>query len=259
MLPLLFQCIACREGAPLPDTAPLCSECATSLLPAPALCPHCAGPACPQGECSRPWVCHPGIDSFAARYVCVEPGYRVLRRWKVTQGPALDRRVLTPDPRLLEHWSNLGLDAVTWVPQRIERSWRLGSCPAEKVARWVARQTGLPALAALAPANPCASASRQAERGMQDRLSNRLAFEWIESVPLRRDARILLVDDFMTSGRTLRAAAQALRSRGAFAVHVFCLGVRPFRGAGDAEVVNVDGRHLSLGEPERASHLSQGA
>src|SRR3954467_2009268 len=120
MLSLLFQCIACREGAPTPATAPLCEPCAASLISSPRLCPHCASPACPATECARPWIAHPGIDSFSARYLNLEPGYRVLRRWKVTQGLALDRRVLIPDPELTRHWRALGLDAITWVPQRVQ-------------------------------------------------------------------------------------------------------------------------------------------
>ena len=152
----------------------------------------------------------------------------MLKRWKVSQGLALDQRILVSDPRLAMHWHALQLNAITWIPQLRSRSWRLGGSPAEKLAHWVSAQIGIQAFSFLAPRG--GRGPRQAQLGIHERLANRLRFEWNEQCPASPHARVLLVDDFMTTGRTLRAAAQVLRSRGTLAVHVFCLGVRPFRG-----------------------------
>lgn len=256
MLSTFFLCIACREALSHPAPSPLCEPCASSLVTAPPLCPRCAGLSCPRESCKKPWISHPEIDSYSARYLCIEPGYRILKRWKVTQGPALDRKILIPDARLTQAWRARELDAVTWVPQQRERSWRLGACPAEKIARWVSMQIGVEARSALNPAARLAGQSRQAELRMQERMTHRLRFAWNdESPPLAAGARVLLVDDFMTTGRTLRTAAQVLRSRGAVEVHVFCLGVRPFR-EGLGSLGNVDSR---LGQSQGAGHLDQGA
>ena len=185
-----------------------------------------------EGACRKPWISHPGVDSFSARYLCVEPGYRVLKRWKLTQGSALDGKILVPYPPLLETWIRLRPDLITWIPQPKARSWRLGASPAEKIARWVSAQIGVRAQATMRPGPLRVFGRRQAELRMHERMSNRLRLDWNEDAGHVRGATVLLVDDFMTTGRTLRAGAQVLKSRGALAVHAFCLGVRPLLESG---------------------------
>jgi predicted amidophosphoribosyltransferase len=236
MLSLFFQCPGCREAAPSPETLPLCADCAASLVASPALCAGCASPTC-GGACSRPWVAPGAVASYSARYLMVGPGYRVLRRWKINSGTVFDRHVLNADARLRAHFQSLQLTAVTQIPQALHRSWRLGSSPAEKIARWASRELGVPQLSALRPARAGRQFSRQAELGMSDRLRNRIHFDFNEDCQLPPESRLLLVDDFMTTGQTLRAAASVLRSRGASRVHVFTLGVRPLRSGDTLRVL----------------------
>jgi predicted amidophosphoribosyltransferase len=234
MLQFLFECTACQTGVTTPSTLPLCRDCAGSLVTAPALCPSCAGLGCASARCVRPWITHEGIDSFSARYLCIEPGYRVLKRWKTAQAPAMDRKILLPDFRLLSDWRSRKPDLITWIPQERERSWSLGACPARKIASWVSYQLTVPVLETLAPAPKRAGQLRQAELNMHERLTHRMSFQAAELEDFRlKGASVLLVDDFMTTGRTLKTAAQSLRSRGALAVHAFCLGVRPLRESCD--------------------------
>jgi predicted amidophosphoribosyltransferase len=256
-----FICIACEDGGAPLRSLPLCPPCLESLVTAPRLCPSCAGLGCVPTECRRPWTSHPGIDSFAARYLCIQPGYRVLKRWKITQGAALDRRVLVPDAEQLARLRGLRLDAITWVPQHRDRSWLLGACPAEKIARWMGAALPLPARALLRPARVASSGPRQAERSLRDRMAHRMRWDWDEREDGRsiEGARLLLVDDFMTSGRTLRAAAEALRSRGAAEIHVFCLGIRPDRFAGGVfERIGGSLDH-GLGQRQSGGDLAQSA
>lgn len=57
-------------------------------------------------------------------------------------------------------------------------------------------------------------------------MENPLRFKAIES-RIGGLTQVILVDDFMTSGRTIKAASQALGKAGIGRVDVFCLGVRP--------------------------------
>ena len=251
MLSLFLICIACQGEVTDRASLPLCGPCLESLVTAPDLCPNCAGLTCEKDKCLRPWISHPAIDAFHARYLCIEPGYRVLKRWKVTQGRALDKQILKPDSRIGPLVR--GVDLITWIPQARARSWMLGACPAEKIARWSASlgqahastsadadagkthphlahfKNSPPARSLLMPARDPKQNRRQAELKMHERMANRIRFEWDEYADPVAGKSILLVDDFMTTGRTLGSSAQLLRSRGALSVQTFCLGVRPLR------------------------------
>ncbi|MCM2322072.1 MAG: hypothetical protein NDJ90_02305 [Oligoflexia bacterium] len=221
-----FRCPCCGSGA-TPRTFPLCEGCARALVRAPALCPTCASPVCPQaapgGGCLRPWA-RSGIHSYSAAYLLVNPCYRVLKRWKLTGGPLFNRTILRADDGLRESWREFNADAIVTVPQRAWRAWRMKGSPSERIARFVSAELSLPIVRALEPSLARRGTRRQAELSGEDRYANPIAFAPGER--LTPGARLILVDDFMTSGRTLREAAAALLSLGAGAVHVFCLGLR---------------------------------
>lgn len=165
------------------------------------------------------------IDSFRAAYLLSEPGYSVLKSWKKVGGYAFDRRIL--------NFERCGLQAVDAdfiipIPQDFSRSWKMRGSAAEKIARQIQSQTGFTLIHALKRASR--SPKRQAELSMQERFSNSIRYEVKKELASALDgSNCLLVDDFMTTGHTLKNAALALQSRGVKSVHVFCLGVRPFR------------------------------
>ena len=64
---------------------------------------------------------------------------------------------------------------------------------------------------------------------MSARLSNPIEFDQTENLEDQRGGNIILVDDFITTGHTVRAAAKTLKLSGALSVHVFALGVRPLQ------------------------------
>lgn len=256
MISYLFQCPACKQTGASAETFPLCRECDQSLVPCPRLCPSCGGHTCEDPSssvCSRPWLQQTELDSFTARYLLIEPGYRVLRRWKMSRGPVLDHRILNLDGGTRERVQKIRPDVIVPMPQRFNRSWRLGGSPAEKLAYWISEETRTPIAhllnttslekptlqqlrglspfkqSALSPHQRAEHSPRQAELRMQDRIGNRLLFAYNEDIPVKREATVLLVDDFMTTGHTLKAAAKILRSRGVLRVHAFCLGARPLR------------------------------
>lgn len=227
---LLFRCVGCGAR---PDAArfPYCAECVERWVPCPQVCLQCLSPACNPGNCKRPWLFREAAESaiatIGARYLLIGPGYLSLRRWKWHGGPAQDRRVLNADGGSLPDWRALGIGAVVPVPQRFARSWKLGGSPAERVARWAATRAGAPVVRALMAARR----ARQARLGLADRLRASLRMPLAQGAAMIRGQKVLLVDDFLTTGRTLRTAAHALHAAGASEVHAFCLGVRPPRSS----------------------------
>lgn len=228
-----FRCPACDRT---PDTAsfPLCGICAQSLIDCPPLCPNCLNPgACgstPE-SCLKPWRTPPTwqrLQSVSARYLLVGPGYSVLKRWKTGSGSALDHLVLRSNPMQDSAWKKHEVTVLVPMPQSWTRSWMLGNRPSLKISRWLERESRIPVLDALAPSE---QPIRQAELSLQERLGNRIFFPPGPESSRIAGNRALLVDDFITSGRSIRAAAEALHRLGATEVHAFALGFRPPRQA----------------------------
>lgn len=234
MVPFYFlKCQACNEPSHL-NSLPLCKLCANSMLTAPRLCPLCAATACPpMSQCLRPWYdthATTGIRSYSARYLMVAPCYTVLKSWKKKGCLFFSRRVLNWDgfefPKAWEF-----ARAIIPVPQSFSRSWRLGRSPALEIANSLSSRLKKPVIHPFE--THFGDGSRQAEKGYRERLQTAISHEFSVSYSKQRDlinARsAILVDDFMTSGQTLRQTAQVLHQSGLKSVHVFVLGVRPLR------------------------------
>lgn len=102
------------------------------------------------------------------------------------------------------------VDVVTWAPTSGARRRRRGFDQAEVIARRVALQLGVPCRRLLA------REGRSAQTG-QDR-ATRLHGPVFRAAPSARGERVLVIDDVVTTGATLRSAAVALRSAGAVEV-----------------------------------------
>jgi len=110
------------------------------------------------------------------------------------------------------------LDVVTWVPTSPARARRRGADHAERLARAVARAVGLPVrrLLVRGPGPPQAGRDAPARRD-----GPRLA------AARRCPAGVLVVDDVVTTGASVAAAARALRAAGAQRVVVACAARTP--------------------------------
>jgi predicted amidophosphoribosyltransferase len=176
--------------------------------------------------CRHPWLELEPLSSLRARYLLVGRGYEVLKRWKISRGPVFNHRILKPDGAQAELRAK-ALGAVVPIPQSRHRSRALGGSPVETVALALARELRIPLLRAL-ELKPGSSNVHQAQLPLALRLQSASKFRVIAE---RREqlaaAKLLLVDDFLTTGRTLKSAAAELRLSGAVEVHGYCLGVRP--------------------------------
>ncbi|MBI5087950.1 MAG: ComF family protein, partial [Actinobacteria bacterium] len=106
-------------------------------------------------------------------------------------------------------------DVVTWAPTSSRRARRRGYDQAQVLARHVARQLGVPCQRLLWRQH----GAPQAGRGRAERLSG----PSFRGRPAGAHLRVLLVDDVVTTGSTLHAAAAALRAAGVG--HVTCVAV----------------------------------
>ena len=110
------------------------------------------------------------------------------------------------------------------MPQNFARSWRLGRNPATEIARFLASRLGNGARVienALASTNPgLPHQGEVATRSDRDQIVR--SFRLNENLD---DRVVILVDDFVTTGNTIRAAAEALKRVGfqAREVHVAAL------------------------------------
>jgi predicted amidophosphoribosyltransferase len=238
----LFACRSCEHPAS-PRSFPLCQDCLAKPLSAPLLCDLCGSHLC----VFRPEECFGTQDqaiirSYTARYLLIEPGYTVLKSWKKHGGPLFDRKILRADTAFLSalrrRIGNPALTALVPLPQSFDRTWQLGRSPALSVAQWLSSETGVELKADLLTLKNLLSRKlRQAQLGLESRLqtpSQVMATEQATILAQSRKIRsILLVDDFMTSGHTLRNAALALKEAGFPDIHAVVLGYRPRQFVGD--------------------------
>lgn len=256
----LSVCSACR----LPSRSVVahlpCDECLSSLLRSPAICAECLGFACPPGACARPWLAVRGeddahrFDSVAAGYLSLGPGARVLKSWKTAPSPALTRflaaAVRASFPIAPERPAFL-----IPVPQSEARRWKLAGGSALRLCRMIREERRNPGdrvldLLELGTSNAVSETAHTTTNqgrtrgdarysrsaGIRARPITEAGATLLKAADFAAIPELLLVDDFLTSGATLRAAARAAREKlgelGWFGgrrarLGVYVLGFRP--------------------------------
>ncbi len=222
------RCAGCSAMGGL--AAPFCEECQGLLTPLPAVrCRCCAEPgAFPSEVCPRCRDRPPPFDRVFAPFVHEGPVATAIHRFKYEDHPELADPLGSLIAGAVPEAVRRELTAVAAIPLHRMRFLSRQYDQAQLLARRVARALGL-------PFEPRAlhrvrHTARQVGETLAAREANvRDAFL---GVPRRVEgARLLLVDDVVTTGATARAAAQALLLAGARRVDV-AAAARAFSGDG---------------------------
>lgn len=198
------RCACCNEAGP-----DLCATCRFALASSPAVRPA-AGVAAALT-----------FDGAARQAILA---LKFANRRGVARhlaGLAVDRLGLERRPRF---------DVVTWAPTSVGRARRRGYDQAELLARHVARELGVPCRRLLYRCH----GDPQAGRGRAERLAGP-AFR---SRRPGRPLRVLVVDDVVTTGATLRMAAEVLRAAGVAEVVTVAIAATPAAASRPALVVD---------------------
>lgn len=218
------QCLACHAWA---QGGPLCATCLACFAPTvQRRCTGCglhlphgyAGPHC--GQCLRqppPWqACHVWVDYSY-------PWADILMRWKLHPQPALGRSIaqwLRASPALAQAVEQA--DVLVPIALSALRLRQRGFNQAAQLASLLAAHKCLPT--ALHRLRQTAS-----QRGLTRaaRLRNLHGAFTVPVPALVQGLHVLLVDDVLTTGATLRAASRALLDAGAGSVSVLVVARTP--------------------------------
>ncbi|MDR0964910.1 MAG: ComF family protein [Myxococcales bacterium] len=226
LLDLVFppRCAACRaflEGS----ERHLCVPCAETLVvPEAPLCPRCALPEA-EGFCQACRESPPAFTRITAAFLYGGALSDAIERFKYQEARHLAGALIALSQtaaRAAFEWSTL----VVPIPLHAARLRQRGFNQALVLARPLARQTNRPvrpeALVRTRATRPQVGQSRT------QRLEN--VKDAFRAEPCAvQDARLLLVDDVVTTSATVREASLAAMRAGAREVRVFCLA-RAFEG-----------------------------
>lgn len=270
----MFTVIACHRCSslyrPQTKTSPVGGQVAiSSLTNGRRLCPECRRllgnpPDQPRFSSPRRWQ---AADTFSGetRRLVTALKYRNCTAAVATLADQMVSTIRADriNSRLLQTDSHSGHDAVpfdpvpfdpvpfdvvTWAPTSAHRRRRRGYDQSELLARAVARRLGLPCRRLLVRDR----SRHQTGRSRRDRLENGPVFK---ARPMRRPSRVLVIDDVVTTGSTLRAAGHALDLAGAAKVVLFAAASTPQGGSSKFPKVGDTPRRRQASVPTKGHQL----
>lgn len=227
------RCASCDVLLPA-ERVLFCPPCAGSLVPAAgASCPRCAAvyldlPGGGRHVCGACLRAEPPFLSAAAAFAYGAALQDAVSRWKGRPDESLTRplcalaEVALSAAGARSSWPDGAI--VVPVPAHRSRLRQRGFNPAGQLARHLARWAGLPLAARGLRATRAAATSRGQRRGARER---RVRGAFAAREALVRGRAVVLVDDVMTTGATVRAATRALLAAHAREVHVAVLARAP--------------------------------
>lgn len=250
----LCLCAVCLLPSPKSISALPCKECLSSLLISPRICRFCLGFSCSATECLRPWMRISGEEdiqlfkSVTSRYLSIGPGASLLKSWKKVGSPALQRYLRVGLRETLDIFfpdSKKPLLLLP-IPQSSPRKWQLNGGSVLRLCEMI--QTIKEDTSVVDCLELFQTTTNQARTKGDGRYARKMgiraqshstliqSFSKIPKIITDESAEILIVDDFLTSGATLRSALESIRlgfeSSGLFAgrgtrIGAFVLSFRP--------------------------------
>ena len=217
-------CVACaaRLDGTMADAAalPLCPPCARALA-------DCGPPFCL--DCARaggsPRACRRGDHRrLRAGFTWNEPLRDVVHAFKFGGAEALAPLLVAAAWRGPAFADAPRPDLVVAVPLHRLRRRERGYDQAAALAAAFARHAGSPVVAALARTRATAQQARLSAAARRANVG--AAFAAVEPA-LVRGRRVALVDDVVTTGATVQAAADALAAAGARTIEAWCVAYEP--------------------------------
>jgi ComF family protein len=226
--PLLEQrCRLCH--APLHGAQALCDRCHQALPHLVHACPGCALPldarTPPGSRCGECLADPPPFDRARVPFRYREPLNDLVGHFKYHRGLSDGRLLGELLARHIAH-DHAAVDLLLPVPLHPARLRERGFNQAAELARVVSRVCGIPWRSDLLVRDKPGASQREADR--KTRLRNVRAAFRCRSKPL--PARVALIDDVITTGATVRAAAARLKQAGIDWVEIWAVARTPRPG-----------------------------
>lgn len=197
---------------------PLCTPCSDTFEPVSDPCLRCGEPDSDAGLCGHCIVDEPPFESVVSLWHYGAAIADVLQHFKYSDRPELAK----PLGRALACAQLPEVDVIAPVPLHFRRRLSRGYDQALLLARELAKAAGLPFERSLLIRSR--ATSRQVGSSRVVRANNVAgAFEAGPALGRWAGARVLLVDDVITTGSTAAACAQVLLKGGVDSVHVACV------------------------------------
>jgi len=183
-----FICPGCKEAA----REIICESCLTSMR---------------KNHCILR-VQKDGLRGIFPIFISNSTTHQILVFWKDHAGDELKKILFSPSPELLKHLTKIHFDVIIPIPQNVERSLKRGHASGFEVAKLFSLKLNVPLDLSLSLRN--LSMEKQANLSEWDRRHSENPFFCKHPKYNKTIKKILLVDDFITSGSTLDKATNAI-------------------------------------------------